>query len=405
MLTGKTIICMSSIDWDFNRQGHQEIMSTLSAWGNHVLFVENTGVRSVTMRDLPRLRHRLRRWRRGIREEQRDLHVYSPVILPLPYSRLAGSINHRIVAHTLRRFIRRFTGSQPILWTFLPTPLVHDLIRDLDPELTVYYCVDDLPSSSPGARRLAPSDAALLQTADLVFVTSENLRRRAASVRDEVHLFPFGVDYETFERVRTGIGPPPEELWTVPRPIVGYVGGLNEKLDQELLAEVVRRRADATFILVGPIETDVSSLLRWPNVRLLGARPYAEIPRYIKEFAVGIVPYRLTEYTAHVYPNKLNEYLAMGVPVVSTDLPEIRRFNELTGDLIRVAGDAEMFANALQAALAEVDDASPERRIQAARRNSWAPRVAEMATLVEQALRRRRVPALRLGDCSGTGRR
>jgi glycosyltransferase involved in cell wall biosynthesis len=388
MLTGKTIICVSSIDWDFNRQGHQEIMETLSAWGNRVLFVENTGVRSITLRDLPRLRHRLRRWRRGIPEEQRDLYVYSPLILPLPYSRLACSINHRIVARAIRRWIRRVSSSRPLLWTFLPTPLVHELIRDLDPELTVYYCVDDLPSSSPGARRLVPSDTELLRTADLVFVTSEKLRARAARVRDEVHLFPFGVDYDTFERIRTGTGPPPDELRTVVRPIVGYIGGVNHKLDQELLVDVARRQADISFVLVGPIETDVSSLLRWPNIRLLGARPHAQIPPYIKEFAVGIVPYRLTEYTDHIYPNKLNEYLAMGVPVVSTNLPEIRRFNELSGGLIRVAGDAGGFANALQAALAEGGAASPTRRIQAARRNSWAPRVIEMVALVEQALHR-----------------
>jgi len=388
MLTGRSIVCMSSIDWDFNRQGHQEIMSTLSAWGNRVLFVENTGVRSITLRDWPRLLHRVRRWLRGIPEEQRGVHIYSPVILPMPYSRLACSINHRIVARAVRRWIRRVPRARPLLWTFLPTPLVHDLIRDLDPELTVYYCVDDLPSSSPGARRLETSDMDLLRTADLVFVTSEKLRTRAARLRADVHLFPFGVDYVTFERIRTEPGPPPGELETVARPIVGYVGGLNEKMDQDLLVETARRRPDLSFVLVGPIQTDVSTLLRQSNLRLLGPVPHAAVPRYIKEFAVGIVPYRLNEYTSHVYPSKLNEYLAMGIPVVSTDLPEIRRFNQVSGDLVRVAGNAEGFASALEAALTEGPAGSPRRRIQAARLNNWAPRVAEMAELVEQALRR-----------------
>jgi hypothetical protein len=143
-----------------------------------------------------------------------------------------------------RRSLRHPVGI--VCRTFLPTPLVHELVRDLDPELTVYYCIDDLPSSSPGARRLGPGDAELLRTADLVFVTSEKLRTRAARVRDEVYLFPFGVDYEMFERIQTGVGPPPEELENIPRPIVGYVGGVNQKLDQELLVQFVRRRADAT---------------------------------------------------------------------------------------------------------------------------------------------------------------
>jgi hypothetical protein len=48
------VICISSIDWDFIWQGHQEIMSTLAAQGHRVLFVENTGVRAPKLRDMPR---------------------------------------------------------------------------------------------------------------------------------------------------------------------------------------------------------------------------------------------------------------------------------------------------------------------------------------------------------------
>jgi glycosyltransferase involved in cell wall biosynthesis len=403
MLTGESVVCVSSIDWDFNRQGHQEIMARLAAQGNRVLFIENTGVRPATFRDLSRLRHRVRSWgrgTRGVRKVQDDLCVYSPVIIPSPYSRVARWINRRIMARAVRRWLRAVGASRPILWTFLPTPLVHDLIRELDPELTVYYCVDDLPSSSPPARRLGASEAALLGTADLVFVTAEKLRARAARVRNRVHMFPFGVAYEPFARIRSGLGTSPAELRAVPRPIVGYVGGLNHKLDQELLADVARRLPEVSFVLLGPVETDVSALARCPNIRLLGARPHADVPSYIKEFAVGIVPYRLTEYTAHVYPNKLNEYLAMGLPVVSTDLPEIRRFNALDGDLIAIARDAAGFSDAIQMVLKEVPSGRIEQRIQAARRNSWGPRIAEMSMLVEQELARRRA-----GTATGIGGR
>ena len=65
MLTGRDIICISSIDWDFIWQGHQQIMATLAANGNRVLFIENTGVRSPSVGDLGRIRSRLRNWWRG----------------------------------------------------------------------------------------------------------------------------------------------------------------------------------------------------------------------------------------------------------------------------------------------------------------------------------------------------
>src|SRR5438128_5918826 len=85
------ILCIWSIDWDFIWQGHQEIMATLAEAGNRVLFVENTGVRRPRFSDLPRLRHRLRNWWRGVmgfRQERERLFVYSPLVLPFPYSRL-----------------------------------------------------------------------------------------------------------------------------------------------------------------------------------------------------------------------------------------------------------------------------------------------------------------------------
>ena len=44
-MTPHDVICISSIDWDFIWQGHQEIMTRLAADGHRVLFIENTGVR------------------------------------------------------------------------------------------------------------------------------------------------------------------------------------------------------------------------------------------------------------------------------------------------------------------------------------------------------------------------
>ena len=93
-----------------------------------------------------------------------------------------------------------------------------------------------------------------------------------------------------------------------------------------------------SFALVGPAQTDVSALERCSNVTLFGQRAHPDLPRYVKEFDVGIVPYLLTDYTANVYPTKLNEYLSMGIPVVATDLPEIRRFNREHGNVVEVAG-------------------------------------------------------------------
>src|SRR5207244_3936841 len=91
----------------------------------------------------------------------------------------------------------------------------------------------------------------------------------------------------------------------------------------------------------------------------------------------------------NVYPTKLNEYLAMGLPVVATDLPEIRRFNVEHGRPIAVTKDPGEFVGAVQAALRDTSDDAKGRRIMIARQNSWAPRISEMCRLIDGALNSR----------------
>ena len=393
VLRGHDVVCISSIDWDFIWQGHQQIMSALAAHGNRVLFIENTGVRPPRFADFQRVRHRLARWwnsTKGFREEAPNLFVYSPLIVPLPYSRLARAINRRLLLRAVRRWMRIMRFGRPLVWTFLPTPLARDLMGALAPTLTVYYCIDDLGSSSLAARKIRRSEEQVFTEADLVFVTSERLRERAARFTERVHLFPFAVDYPRFEAGRESLAPLPDDLARLPRPIVGYLGGLHQWVDQDLLAETARALPDATFVLIGPEQSDTSRLAACPNVRMLGARSHADVPRYLKGFDVAVIPYRLSDYTAHVYPTKLNEYLAMGLPVVTTDLPEIRRFNRDHGDVVAVASDAASFASAVRIALEKAAPEVVELRLAVARQNSWDARIARMSELVEARLQARR---------------
>ena len=178
-MTHHDIVCISSIDWEFIWQSHQEIMSTLAAQGNRVLFIENTGVRPPRFQDFHRLRHRVEKWWRstkGFRREREDLYVFSPLIVPLPYSRIARWINRTLLLRGIRRWMRVMRFKRPIVWTFLPTPLARDLLAALDPEVTIYYCIDDLASSSAQARKIEATERKVFSEVDMVFVTSEKLR-------------------------------------------------------------------------------------------------------------------------------------------------------------------------------------------------------------------------------------
>ena len=392
MLHGTSIVCLASIDWAFNWQLPQEVASAFSAGGNRVLFVENTGVRSPRFRDARRLRARLRNWRRaggGVTSTSHGVDVFSPLVVPLPHSRLASLFN----AGALRRVVRRWLGDdchRPlIVITFLPTALALAVIRSLDPTLVVYYCADRFAESSPGAGKVRRSEPGLLAEADLVLVTAEGLLP-AARVTARVEFVPCGVRCQEFTRARAADSAPPPAFEGLSGPVIGFAGSLRNEIDLALLTLAAELAPDLNFVLVGPVDADVRRLVAHPNVRLIGPVSHPEVVRHMVCFDVGTLPYVLNDFTASVMPVKLKEYLAAGLPVVSTPLPEVCRFAREHPQLVAFAPDAPAFVTALRAALTRNEPAEVARRTAVARRYDWAEQMSRMSALMESALEAQR---------------
>jgi glycosyltransferase involved in cell wall biosynthesis len=391
LLHGANIICLSSIDWAFNWQLPQEVASAFAAGGNRVLFVENTGVRRPTLKDVPRLRARLRNWRRagdGGHTADRGVDVHSPLLLPFPYARAAVAISARLLLHTVRKWLRRDPDRPLIVITFLPTPLARAVIRGLKPDLAVYYCADRLTETSAEARKLHHSEPQLLAEADLVLTTSHGLLATAATVARRVEFLPCGVRSSEFEQARRRTD---RRSATGPAgPVIGFTGTLREQIDITLLAEVAGLAPELSFVFVGPLEADVSRLAAHRNVRFIGPVPHFEVVRYTAEFDAGILPYVISDYTADVMPVKLKEFLAAGLPVVATALPEICRFANQHPGLIAFAGDAVTFVTGLRAAAADNAPGPVARRMEVARQYDWSEQIARMSGWMESLLAAKR---------------
>lgn len=393
MLRRSTIVCLASIDWAFNWQVPQEVMSGLAAAGHRVLYIENTGVRRPAWKDAARVRARLRNWwraRAGVRPVAASLDVFSPLLLPFPYSRIAAVINTAAMLRVIRRWLRAGGVESPIAITFLPTPLARRVIAGLNPSLVVYYCADRFEESSPGARPIRDHERRLLAEADLVLATSSGLLAAASRITPRAALLSSGVRVREFECARNAADGLPEALRALPRPIIGYVGSLREQVDRALLAQVARLAPDLTFALVGPVQADVHDLAACPNVRLIGPVPHVEVARYMVGFDAGIIPYVLNAFTADVLPVKLSEYLAAGLPVISTALPEVHNFVTEHGPVVSMADSAETFVSALRAALSADGPAAVARRLEIARGYDTGGRIARLSDLMQAALDGRR---------------
>ncbi|HEX2092343.1 MAG TPA: glycosyltransferase [Longimicrobiaceae bacterium] len=394
MIRSASIVCLSLVDWSFNRQIPHEVAQALAAAGNRVLFVENTGVRRAALRDASRLWSRLRNWWRAHGRAWpvgRGIDVLSPVLLPLPESRAATGINTRVLV----RSVRGWMGDAPgplIVVTFSPAPLARSVIRALGPDLVVYYCVDLLAASSPAARYLRWSERALLAEADLVLVSSGLLHRMAAEISPRVELLECGAHVEEFVRARRSRGEAHPGFPACCGPVMGFIGSLRSATDLDLLVHSAELAPDLQFVLVGPRFVDASALARLPNVRLLDAIPHAQVAHFMARFDVGILPYAINPFTAAILPVKLKEYLAAGLPVVATSLPEVRRFDRRHPGLVRFADDPAAFVLALREALARDTPELAAHRVTVARRYDWSRQMARMDELMQEALGRRPAP-------------
>jgi len=382
----QNIVCISTIDWDFIWQGHQEIMSTLARQGHRVLFIENTGVRNVTLQDLPRLKARLLNWRKGvkgIRKVMGNLYVYAPLALPFPYSRLACLINKHLMRWTLLRWTKAMRFDNPIVWTWLPTALAQELIRDLNAQIVIYYCADNFEATAAESRSIREPENALLRKADLVFAHSKALFDRCKPFTDQVHLFPYGFNREIFHRP---CGSPPVDLVDIKRPILGFVGGVRQIVDFDLVEKVALAHPDKSLVFVGPLQTDVSRLAWLPNVHFLGQKRYEEVPAYIKYFDLCLIPYILTDFTRSIHPAKLVDYLALGKSVVSTNLPEVEEFNRHHDGIVAVAASHESFLRQIEESFSRDNEGLRAERMRQVDKDAWDRKIETMEGLIRGKL-------------------
>lgn len=393
MLKNENIICISSIDWDFVWQGHQEIMVTFAKNGNRVLFIENTGVRSPRIGDISRIRSRIRNWFKGIkgiREQEKNIYVFSPLILPFPYSRFFRWINKYLILSVLRRWMKIMNFTDLVIWTFLPTGFAVDLIESLNKKLVVYYCIADFEKLVKNPSKIRKSENSLLKKCDLVFVQGEELKRRCEKYNNNVSIFPFGVNIDRFDGLNVS-KEKPADIRHIKNKILGYVGGVHKHIDFKLVKFLAMQNPEWTLLFIGPIQTDISEVKRIPNIVFLEKKEHQELANYINSFDVCLIPYLLSEYTETVYPTKMNEYLALGKAVVATSLPEVVRFNNNYKDAVHVVKTKEEFCECIKNLLRSDNSLSKERYIAIARENNWGSRIEKMSGLIASKIEENKI--------------
>jgi glycosyltransferase involved in cell wall biosynthesis len=382
-LTGRDIVCVGFADWDSELWTNQHHLMSQLATANRVLFIESLGLRRPQLagRDLKRI---VRRIKRGLARPRRanGLHVLSPLVLPLHDISWVRAFNARLLPALVGRAVRGLSLERPILWAYVPQ--AEALIDTLKPSLVIYHCVDDISAHERiDSQSFLAAERRFAARADLVLASAPELARRMRTLSNNVLFAPNVADTELFAQALED-GETDAAIAELPTPRLVFTGAISRlKVDVGLLVELARARRDWSLALVGPVglgdpRTSVDELAAEPNIHLLGARPYDELPAVLRGADAGLIPYLRNQLTDSIFPMKVYEYLAAGLPVVSTPLPALEGVEAVVS-----APDALAFSQALEH---ELSTDSPERRLARsddAREHSWKARLREIAAAIE----------------------
>ena len=365
------IVCFSDIFWDALWQRHQQLFTRFpSNW--RILFIEPTSIPVLLMQP-----------KRLFARKYLNIEIVSLPSIPLidRFEKLRW-INNYFVSLWLRFILRKKNMREPVLFYY--EPRYSTLIGKLQEKLVILDYIDDKLAFSnvPSWMKIYLDN--LIEKANLIFVASSYLHKNILKNRkDNVYLIGNGVDVNHFRKAMTDI-PIPEDIAHIKSPIVGYIGALSDWVDFDIIRAISREYPDLSVVLVGPefpsVKSEVDSLKQYPNVFILGAKPYEILPNYIKAFDVCIIPFKVNELTLSSNPIKFYEYISSGKNVISVNLPEVKLFE----NVIHIADNLDEFLQFIPASINE--KANIKEFLKIIEENTWDQKSEKMIKLIIQKL-------------------
>ena len=290
------------------------------------------------------------------------------------------------------RWRERMSQDRGPLIAYIFHPEFLPFVKELKADYVVYHAYDLFRFMEKNPARFERDENQLLESADLVIATSEETARDFRTrTKRHIEVLGNGVDWSRF--VMDPRPPDPPELAHIPRPRIGYVGAINEKVDLDLILHLARRQSSWQFVLVGPVrnllpsDADVLEAFKTcSNIHLIGAVPQHRTTEILLNLDVGLVPYRGLRWTLAGYPLKMLEYLACGLPVVASNLPAVHEFREA----IAIANSTEEWESALSAAVNGQGKGNPSSRLAVAKANSWDMRASRLNVLLQEMVSNRK---------------
>ena len=225
----------------------------------------------------------------------------------------------------------------------------------------------------------------LLKDEDNVFViaTASKLYNDVSKYRKKnFKLVTNGVVYEHFSNIPKIVPDEMKEIVNNKKTIIGYYGALASWFDYKLIKKVAKLKKDWNIVLIGwdyDGSLSKANLNELDNIYVIPAVEYKRLPLYAQWFDVCTIPFVLNEITESTSPVKLFEYMALGKPIVTTNMPECRKYNSV----IIAKNDSNDFINKIEVGLKDKGNKKYlEILKKEALENTWEGKAREIKGLI-----------------------
>ncbi|MBI3582477.1 MAG: glycosyltransferase [Nitrospinae bacterium] len=418
------IVCSANLYWDETRwQRPNHIMSRLSKYCR-ILYV-----RPLDFRFYLRDRKRWGKSKRDFKVNQ-NLTIFFPIVFPFAERlKFISFLNKILMIIRIKMKIWSLGFKNIILWFYTPKSIY--LMGRLNEKFIVYDIMDEHSKFNGAPKGIDETERRLIEKCNIVFTGTNRLWDEKREFNSNSHFFSCGVDYSHFAKAqdknviarseiprlslrdsqsepkqsqdrlgtgsaisKKGIASPsarndrkiafPDEMADIPSPVVGYVGAVDDRLDYDLIRKMAESHPEWSIVLIGPfVGVKQDDLPDMKNIFYLGGRRYNELPSYIKNFSVCIMPFKKNPLTDKINPTKALEYMAAGKPIVSTPIPDMEEFYS---HIIKIGHDADLFIKHVEREIKSPDLKGISEGINLSRERTWEKVAESMYGIIQPSL-------------------
>jgi len=306
------ILCLSHLVWERQLfQRPQQLMTQFESLGHEFKYISLMSSK---------------RWLRSNAEEK-QIQIGSKgnaINIPhIPFQKrmaILTELNQYQVRRECIKYFKHLDETIKILW--IQHPEFYRYAKDLSYDLLVYDCMDPFAKFKADQPNIVKYEEELLQQADVVFSGGRSLHSLVENRNQNAHCYPSGIDFDHFAKAAEP-GKLPEDIKGLKKPVLGYFGAIDERIDWELTEKLCQAKPDWSIVYIGPLILMDECPIKEPNFHHLGAKKYEILPEYLRTFDVSLIPWLVNDLTSFMSPTKTPEYLASGSPVVSVPIPDV----------------------------------------------------------------------------------